>query len=95
MEATRYFPKWDNVDYIVASPYARGTAGYQGVPEQDVYDVLADVKKRFKIDEDRTYLTGLSMGRWYVVDRAYAPGHLGSYCTRMPRTARRNVRPGA
>lgn len=62
VEATRYFPKWDNVDYIVASPYARGTAGYQGIPEQDVYDVLADVKKRFKIDEDRTYLTGLSMG---------------------------------
>ncbi|WP_353721470.1 alpha/beta hydrolase-fold protein [Dyadobacter sp. 676] len=62
VEATRYFPKWDNVDYIVASPYARGTAGYQGIPEQDVYDVLADVKMRFKIDEDRTYLTGLSMG---------------------------------
>ncbi|MGG7663161.1 alpha/beta hydrolase-fold protein [Dyadobacter sp. BHUBP1] len=62
VEATRYFPKWENVEYIVASPYARGTAGYQGIPEQDVYDVLADVKKRFKIDEDRTYLTGLSMG---------------------------------
>ncbi|MCF0073184.1 phospholipase [Dyadobacter sp. CY261] len=62
VEASKYFPKWENVDYIVASPYARGTAGYQGIPEKDVYDVLADVKKRFKIDEDRTYLTGLSMG---------------------------------
>ena len=62
VEATRYFPKWDNVDYIVASPYARGTAGYQGIPEEDVYDVLADVKKRFNIDENRIYLTGLSMG---------------------------------
>jgi pimeloyl-ACP methyl ester carboxylesterase len=62
VEATRYFPEWKEVDYIVASPYARGTAGYQGIPEKDVYDVLADVKKRFSIDEDRTYLTGLSMG---------------------------------
>lgn len=62
VEASRYFPEWQDVDYIVASPYARGTAGYQGIPEKDVYDVLADVKKRFNIDEDRTYLTGLSMG---------------------------------
>jgi pimeloyl-ACP methyl ester carboxylesterase len=62
VEATRYFPGWADIDYIVASPFARGTAGYQGIPEKDVYDVLADVKKRFNIDEDRTYLTGLSMG---------------------------------
>lgn len=62
VEATRYFPEWKDVEYIVASPYARGTAGYQGIPEKDVYDVLADVKKRFNIDEDRIYLTGLSMG---------------------------------
>lgn len=62
VEASRYFPQWNDVDYIVASPYARGTAGYQGIVEKDVLDVLADVKKRFNIDEDRTYLTGLSMG---------------------------------
>lgn len=62
VEATRYFPEWEDVDYIVASPFVRGTAGYQGIPEGDVYEVLADVKRRFNIDEDRTYLTGLSMG---------------------------------
>lgn len=62
VEASRYFPEWKDVDYIVASPLARGTMGYQGIAEKDVYDVLADVKKRFTIDEDRTYLTGLSMG---------------------------------
>src|SRR5690349_3319455 len=62
VEATRYFPEWKDVEYIVASPYARGTIGYQGIAEQDVLDVLADLKKRFNIDEDRTYLTGLSMG---------------------------------
>lgn len=62
VEASRTFPAFRDVDYIVASPYARGTMGYQGIAEKDVMDVLADVKKRFKIDEDRTYLTGLSMG---------------------------------
>jgi predicted esterase len=48
--------------YIVAAPYGRGTMGYQGIAEQDVWNVLADVKRRFRIDEDRIYLTGLSMG---------------------------------
>ena len=62
VEASRYFPAWDDVDFIVASPLARGTMGYQGVAEKDVYDVLADVKSRFPIDDDRVYLTGLSMG---------------------------------
>ncbi len=62
VEASLSFPKWKDVEYIVAAPYARGTAGYQGFREKDVLDMLADVKKRFKIDENRTYLTGLSMG---------------------------------
>ncbi len=47
---------------IVAAPLARGTMGYQGIAEKDVYDVLADVQKRFPIDADRIYLTGISMG---------------------------------
>ena len=50
------------VDYLVACPLARGTMGYQGIAEQDVYDVLADVKRRYPVDEDRVYLTGSSMG---------------------------------
>lgn len=62
VEASRYFPEWNDVEYIVASPYARGTMGYQGVAEQDVLDVLADVRRRFPIDDNRVYLTGLSMG---------------------------------
>ncbi len=62
VEATRYFPKWRDVNFIVAAPLARGTMGYQGIAEKDVYDVLADVEKRFPIDSNRVYLTGLSMG---------------------------------
>ncbi|MCD8541056.1 MAG: dienelactone hydrolase family protein [Leadbetterella sp.] len=62
VEASLYFPDWDPVPYIVATPLARGTMGYQGVAEKDVWDMIADVKRRFSIDENRTYLTGLSMG---------------------------------
>ncbi|CAH0996114.1 hypothetical protein EMA8858_02244 [Emticicia aquatica] len=62
VEASRYFPEWKDVDYIVVSSFARGTIGYQGVVEKDVMDMIADAKKRFSIDENRTYLTGLSMG---------------------------------
>jgi pimeloyl-ACP methyl ester carboxylesterase len=61
-EASRYFPRLPDVDYLVASPFARGTMGYRGIAEKDVYDVLADVRKRFPVDENRIYLTGLSMG---------------------------------
>lgn len=53
-----FFSSVDETD----QPYARGTAGYQGIPEQDVYEMLDDLKSRFSIDEDRIYLTGLSMG---------------------------------
>lgn len=62
VEASRYFPEWKDRDYIVASAYARGTMGYQGIAEKDVLDMIDDVKQRFNIDENRTYLTGLSMG---------------------------------
>ena len=89
VEATRYFPEWKDIDYIVASPFARGTAGYQGIPEKDVYDVLADVKKRFNIDEDRTYLTGLSMGGggtlWIGLTRPDIWAALAPVCPAPPR----------
>src|SRR6185369_4823008 len=51
-----------DVDFLVASPLARGSMGYRGIAEKDVYDVLADVKRRYPVDEDRVYMTGLSMG---------------------------------
>lgn len=87
-DATRYFPALDGVDFIVASPFARGTMGYQGIPEQDVYDVLADVKRRFPIDEDRVYLTGLSMGGggtlWLGLTRPDVWAALAPVCAAAP-----------
>ncbi|HJT86913.1 MAG TPA: alpha/beta hydrolase-fold protein, partial [Bryobacteraceae bacterium] len=57
-----FFRPVRNVDFIVASPQARGTMGYQGIAERDIYDLLADLERRFPVDEDRVYLTGISMG---------------------------------
>jgi predicted esterase len=61
-EASRVFPKWKDIGYIVATPYARGTMGYVGIPEADVWRVIEECKAHFNIDGNRVYLTGLSMG---------------------------------
>lgn len=88
VEASRYFPEWKDVPYIVASPLARGTMGYQGVAEQDVYAVLADVQKRFRIDENRIYLTGLSMGGggtlWLGLTRPDTWAAIAAVCAATP-----------
>ncbi len=55
-------PALRDPEMIVACPLARGTMGYDGIAEQDVYDVLADAERRFPVDPDRVYLTGISMG---------------------------------
>lgn len=61
-EASRHFPRLPDVGFIVVSPFARGTMGYRGIAEKDVLDVLGDVRRRFAVDEDRIYLTGIAMG---------------------------------
>lgn len=69
----RFYPVSRDVEFIVAFPFARGSIGYQGIAERDVYQMLADVESRFPIDRDRVYLTGISMGGggalWYALTR--------------------------
>ena len=90
-EASRYFPALREVDFIVACPFARGTMGYQGIAEKDVYDVLADVKRRFPVDEDRVYLTGLSMGGggalWLGLTRPDIWAAIAAVCPAVPADA--------
>jgi predicted esterase len=51
--------------YIVACPKGREpTSMYRGPAEQDVLDVMADVRRAYKIDPKRIYLTGHSMGAY-------------------------------
>jgi hypothetical protein len=62
--------------------------GYQGIGEKDVYDVLADVTRRFPIDEDRVYLTGLSMGGggalWLGLTRPDLWAAIAPVCAAVP-----------
>jgi pimeloyl-ACP methyl ester carboxylesterase len=62
VEASLHFPPWKDVGMIVAAPYTRGTGGYQGIMEKDVLDMVSDIRRRFPVDTNRMYLTGLSMG---------------------------------
>src|SRR6185503_5116058 len=49
--------------YIVACPKGRKPASmYAGDAERDVMDVLAEMMRAYRIDTDRVYLTGHSMG---------------------------------
>jgi|GEM_PF-5989799 len=47
---------------FVLAPWARGNSMYRGNGEQDVWQSMDIVRKRFKIDPDRVYLAGFSMG---------------------------------
>jgi predicted esterase len=49
--------------YIVACPKGRGPASmYMGDAERDVLDVMTEMTRAYRIDPDRVYLTGHSMG---------------------------------
>jgi len=91
-EASRYFPPLPDVDFIIATPFSRGTLGYRGLGENEVYQVLEDVKRRFKIDEDRIYLTGLSMGGdgalWLALTRPHIWAAVAAICPHPSPAAR-------
>lgn len=47
---------------LMVSPLGRGTTEYRGIGENDIFCVLADMQKRYRIDPERIYVTGQSMG---------------------------------
>ena len=47
---------------LLVSPLGRGTTEYRGTGENDVLSVLVDVEEHYRIDPDRVYLMGQSMG---------------------------------
>jgi predicted esterase len=56
-------PAAERAGFIAVCPKGRDTASmYRGSAEQDVMDVLAEVRRDYKIDPNRIYLMGHSMG---------------------------------
>jgi pimeloyl-ACP methyl ester carboxylesterase len=56
-----FSPKW-SPEWIVVAPDGFGQVMWRFMGDQDVLDVIADVQKHYKVDEDRTVLCGLSNG---------------------------------
>ncbi|MFB3902384.1 MAG: 5'-nucleotidase C-terminal domain-containing protein [Acidobacteriota bacterium] len=52
----------ERLGLILAAPYGRGPTDYRGQGEQDVFEVMSQVQAKYKIDADRIYLAGHSMG---------------------------------
>ena len=48
--------------YCIAAPFGRGNTDFQGIGEQDVLNVMAEMKRRYQVDENRIILAGYSMG---------------------------------
>ena len=49
---------------IYVEPHGRGNTQYLGLGDQDVVRVIQLAKEKFKVDENRVYLMGDSMGGW-------------------------------
>lgn len=49
-------------DVILLSPFGRGELGFQWAGEADLWDALNWIKARYRVDECRQYLSGLSIG---------------------------------
>lgn len=81
-------------------PYGRGNTSYRDIGEIDVLEALDDMQQTFKIDPDRRYLYGFSMGgsgTWRVARRtpdlwaAVAPCGAGGPGVHPPAILARNV----
>jgi pimeloyl-ACP methyl ester carboxylesterase len=57
---------------IIVAPYGRGSTRYREIGRQDIFGAIEAVKRAFRVDEDRIYLTGHSMG-------GYGTFHLGLF----------------
>lgn len=56
-----YEPRW-SPDWIVVAPTGFGQVMWRWMGEQDLLDVLTDVKRHYHVDADRVVLGGLSNG---------------------------------
>ncbi len=64
--------KNNKIEAFSLEPFGRGNNYYQGLAEKDIFEAIDDMKKYFKVNEDKTYLMGQSMGgggTWNIATR--------------------------
>jgi len=62
----------DRHNVIVLEPHGRGNTSYNGIGDADVLRAIREAKAAFRVDADRVYLMGYSMGgggTWHVGTR--------------------------
>jgi dienelactone hydrolase len=62
----------DREGVVVLEPHGRANTGYRGIGDTDVLRAMAEAKAKFRVDPDRVYLMGYSMGgggTWHVGTR--------------------------
>jgi pimeloyl-ACP methyl ester carboxylesterase len=60
-------------DGYLLSPWGRGNQWYRGIAETDIWEGLNTVKSLLRVDENRQYLCGQSMGgygAWHIAHRS-------------------------
>jgi len=57
-----FTPRWAPEDWIVVAPDGFGQVMWRWMGEQDVLDVIDDVRRSYSVDDDRIVLGGLSNG---------------------------------
>ncbi len=68
--------------FFVLSPSGFGNSGYRAFGEIDVLRALEQVRERYRIDPDRIYITGLSMGG--IGSASLALRHPGVFAAAVP-----------
>lgn len=61
--------EFDSKQMITVAPFGRQCIGWKHSGELDIFEAIEQVKKQYKIDEDRIVLAGFSMGgagAWHV-----------------------------
>jgi len=61
-EIPEFNETFDRHGAFMALPFGRSNTDFQSCGEVDVFDVIADMRKRYPIDPNRIYLYGYSMG---------------------------------
>ena len=82
--------------HIFVSCFGRSNTFFRGMGEQDVFEVMAEARRRFSIDPDRVFISGFSMGGAgaFIVGLHY-PDRFGSILAVDPAlTSAAGARPG-